>query len=420
MNRVLIIAYFYPPLQNSGTQRPLQFSKYLPQFGWNPIVLTVENPPDVSAIKCLAMDIPKDVEVFRAPLASDLLATTISYCAPQFIRERIKSSLSWRLRAAWNRPDEYASWFPTVIRKAKELHRRFNFHLVFATGFPWTSLLAGRSIAKAVGIPFIADFRDPWTADDLYRNNVNGSASSYSRKLEHSILSSCAAVVTATESLSQLFHKRLLSPIDAPIVTIENGYDPSDFFTPPPPKNGAKKRIVYTGVWKYDYGPGLLYDAIVNLKFRKAASLANLEVICAGFQPGHAAQQKIDDIVSEKGLISHSDAITLMRSADLLYLPMPSGVFRQIALPGKVFEYAASHVPILAMADANTELSRLIDRIGGAISIKPSIADIEEIVLGLCSGKSIDVTPLNHYALKHYSRIELTQMLADIFSSVTV
>ena len=43
MKKVLVITYYWPPSGGPGVQRILKFCKYLPHFGWEPIVLTVEN-----------------------------------------------------------------------------------------------------------------------------------------------------------------------------------------------------------------------------------------------------------------------------------------------------------------------------------------------------------------------------------------
>ncbi|RMD96362.1 MAG: hypothetical protein D6814_11545, partial [Calditrichaeota bacterium] len=42
MKKILLISYYFPPLGMGGTQRMASFARYLPQFGWQPVVLTVK------------------------------------------------------------------------------------------------------------------------------------------------------------------------------------------------------------------------------------------------------------------------------------------------------------------------------------------------------------------------------------------
>ena len=64
---VLIIAYHFPPTASSGTFRTLKFVKYLPQFGWNPIVLTVDSKHEPLEPMDLALlqKVPEGVRVIR-------------------------------------------------------------------------------------------------------------------------------------------------------------------------------------------------------------------------------------------------------------------------------------------------------------------------------------------------------------------
>src|SRR5438128_8228914 len=168
--RVLMVAYLFPPIANSGTQRPLKFAKYLTSCGWEPIVLTADRPPNEQIDPRLLHEVPADIRVLRVPMLNERVGDLLGRSLPvgASARSRFATGISWRLRERWQRPDLYALWRPTARRAAVRAFREIGFDVVYATGFPWTSLLIGRDVSHATGCPLVADFRDPWVADELF------------------------------------------------------------------------------------------------------------------------------------------------------------------------------------------------------------------------------------------------------------
>jgi glycosyltransferase involved in cell wall biosynthesis len=418
MKRVLFISYFFPPLANSGTQRPLKFANYLPDYGWEPIVLTVEQPPEDEAVDpTLLQEVRPGTQVVRAPMFNDVIAKAIGRAArPIADPARVSSAISWRLRLRHQMPDLYAWWRPTARKTALRIFQETGFDAIFATGFPWTSLLVARDVSKATGRPFIADFRDPWTGEDLFMPHISKRARQRQRVLERSVLDSASSVVALAELLA-LDMKSVCSPhTQDRVVTITNGFDARDLQRPasvPAPPPGTR-RIVYTGVWKDSYGLHDLYRAIATLDRVDPAAIANLEVVAAGFTPGHAATFGVERYVRELGRISHSACIGYMQTADALFLPVPVGK-RQKQTPGKLYEYAASGRPILAMAHPEGELASFLDEVGGGVVIAPDDQDtLVNTVRQLCRDGKLPAPALNPNALARYERRALTGRLASL------
>ena len=168
--RVLFIAYLFPPIANSGTQRPLKFAKYLPQFGWEPIVLTAHRVSEHRQDHGLLEDVPLDMRVVRVPMLNDRIGAVAGTLGLGVVkRKTIAEGISWRLRNRWRSPDLYALWRPTARRAAMKLYRDVGFDAIYATGFPWTSLLTGMDVSKLTGRPLVADFRDLWASEDLFK-----------------------------------------------------------------------------------------------------------------------------------------------------------------------------------------------------------------------------------------------------------
>ena len=368
MKRVLMVAYFFPPLANSGTQRPLKFSKYLPDFGWEPIVLTVDRPPDVARDLELVKEVRPGTRIVRAPMLSDVLGDAASVLCPRRARPRVAEAISWRMRERFNVPDLYALWRPTARRAALRLFREIGFDAVWATGFPWTSLLIGRDVARLTGRPFVADFRDPWTGEDLFTSGRSPGHRPRQRALEQSVLAQANAVVMLEDLTTGGFLQMPDDGRSREVVLIPNGYDQADLdaATPCEPAPPGVTRIVFTGAWKEGYGLESLYSVLQKLLQWDPEIVARLEVVAAGFEPGPAAKAGLGSLVKELGRVSHPVALGLMKTADVLFLPSAEGKRLTYHLPGKLYEYLAVNRPILATGDVNGAMARILRESGGA------------------------------------------------------
>jgi glycosyltransferase involved in cell wall biosynthesis len=421
MKRVLVIAYLFPPILNSGTQRPLKFVKYLPQFGWEPIVLTADRLDGWPLDPHLLEEIPAGVRVVRVPLLNDRIGDligTIGITATN--RRRISHAVSWRLRGWRSDPDLFTSWQPTAVRTAMSIFRETGFDAILATGYPWTSLLIGRDLSKKTLCPLIADFRDPWAADDLFSGNLPPDQKERTLLCERSVVQQASAVVSVSQTMTD--QMRLAHPgVPAErFLTIHNGFDPPDLTASPPTPRSGKLRIVFTGVWKRDYGPDGLYQVVEHLASRRPELVANLEVIAAGFEPGEAERRGLSHIIHELGQIPHAAALGLMQSADALFFTTGGGSYQRHHIPGKLFEYLGSGRPIIAVADSEGESARLMARVGGAVVVGPTQLDeLEQVIASACVTNSIPVSNRNAAVLGKFERSELTRVLAHTLDSAT-
>ena len=341
MKRVLMVAYFFPPLANSGTQRPLKFSKYLPEFGWEPIVLTVDRPPDDNRDLGLLEEIRPGTKVVRAPMLGDVIGDRVAApLYPKTVRTRVSAAISWRSRRQFQVPDLYALWRSTARRAALRVFREIGFDAVWATGFPWTSLLVGRDVARITGRPFVADFRDPWIGEDLFNTTTRARDIARHREFERSVLIQADAVVMLEDLLTDGLLEMPNDGRQREVALIPNGYDEADLnaaapFEPAPP---GVARIVFTGAWKEGYGLDRLYNVLRTLLATDPAISTRIQVVAAGFEPGPAARAGLSAIVQELGRVPHAAALGLMKTADALFLPSAEGKRLNYHLPGKLYK----------------------------------------------------------------------------------
>ena len=418
MKRVLFLAYLFPPIANSGTQRPLKFAKYLSRYGWQPTVLTAAHTDGHRIDNGLLQDIPEAVRVIRVPMLNEYVDHAISTLAlSTAVGRRVAQAASWRLQQRFRKPDLYALWRPTATRAALKLFREQPFDAVYATGFPWTSLLIGRDVSQATGCPLIADFRDPWASEDLFGPERGPHAEELAQESE--VVRHAACVVSVSTTMT----KRMVAahPDCDPekFITIHNGFDPADVVATPPQPH-QRFRIVFTGVWKDGYNPAPLYDVIDWLRRSKPELLSDVEVIAAGFTPGEAARRGLTGHITEVGVLSHHDAVSLMNSADVLFLTNGDGARQQLGLPGKMYEYLATGRPMLALTDPHGDAGRIIALVGGGIAVPPDDPGaLLEVMTTACQNKKLDAPPQNREALSAFERPNLARRLAGVLDEIT-
>lgn len=418
MKRVLFLAYLFPPIANSGTQRPLKFVKYLSQHGWQATVLTAAHADGHRVDPAMLAEIPADVRVVRVPMLNEQVRDTVRRLSGGTkLGARVAESLSWRLRERFRKPDLYALWRRPVRRAALRLLRETKFDAIFATGFPWTTLLAGMDLSKATGVPLVADFRDPWVGEDLFRSERPPAGEE--RPLERQVVEHAASVITVSPTMT----KRLVAAypeLDADkFVTIFNGFDPADLDTPSSQPH-ANFRIVFAGVWKEGYNPSPLYDVIEWLKRTTPELLAGVEVVAAGFEPGEAARRGLAQHITEVGVLSHQEAVSLMHSADVLFLTNGDGARQQLGLPGKMYEYLATGRPVLALTHPDGDAGRIIRHVGGGVAVSQDDPGVLlEVITRACRNRSLRTPPLDRDALAAFERPNLARRLALLLDEVS-
>ncbi len=416
MKRVLFLAYLFPPIANSGTQRPLKFAKYLQRHGWAPTVLTAAGVEGHPIDADLLEDIPPGVAVVRVPMAHERLSEIARGLLGHRLGGRLGGAIGWRLQRRCTTPDWYALWRPTVVRAAVNIFHSQGFDAIYATGFPWTSLVAGRDIATATGRPLIADFRDLWAGEHLFREHR--PAPQVEAALERTVVEAADAVVTASNTIMRSLMAAHPHVDEHKFVTIHNGFDADDLPPRPPRAPNHPFRIVFTGVWKDGYNPAELYASIDWLRRSEPQLLEGIEVIAAGFSPGEASRRGLSAIIKEEGVVSHRRAVELMQSADLLYLSHVDAA-RQWVVPGKLYEYLASGSPLLALTHPEHETAQLIRAVGGGAVVSPEDPGSLYQVLGdICRTRRFVVPPRQPAALAMFERRQLTAKLAAVLDRV--
>jgi len=434
-NRVLFIAYLFPPILNSGIYRSIKFVKYLPKFGWEPIVLTVDQPPDQPIEPALLQEVPQNTNIIRVPMFSWSIANSIARMCPSKWRARFVEGIEWRLRRFWRIPDVHAAWKRSAVKAALKIYKSIPFDIIFATGYPWTSFLAGKEISRLLNKPLVLDYRDPWTGGTLWNSSgknlfLRSFLRSFllekiNRSLEEGVVKQAKVLISTTEPFAkELSLFRSKNP-NLKIYTITNGYDPDDFKSIGSilKKDPFKVYIVFVGVWKNGYGPEALYRALKLLKEKNDSILAKLKVICAGFSPGQAEKFGVSDLVEELGFIPYKEALSLLKAADILYMSVPEGRFSKMCLPGKLFDYIGAEKPILISALPDSYVVNFLKKCSFVCVSKPND------IVGLIDKLKIMINNLDVFTCmaeqpimlrRKINRKNLAKKLSEIFDNLCV
>ena len=429
--RILFVAYHFPPTGGGGVQRNAKFARYLGEFGYEPVVITGSGaatgrwtPTD----ETLAGDVPGTLEVHRVE-------------GPE-----PAGSTGWRARAErllMRRRPLHAWWIDGAVELGKRFGR--DCELIYVSLEPYEASEIGMRLSQALGKPWVADLQDPWALDEM-----RVLPSRLHRRIDlarmRRALSSADAVVMNTAEAVRRVQRELPGLGQAMVVSIPNGFDAADFSAPDPARRDGRFRIVHAGYLHTDLGRRhrrtrrlrrllggdhydvdiltrshvFLIEALQQLQSSDPDLASRIELWLAG------VLSDVDREVAQgwpsvelPGYLSHAETIELIRSADLLFLPMqnlPPGT-RAGLVPGKTYEYLASGRPILAPVPEG-DARDLLEASGTAWTCDPDdVGEMTRLVRLLVggSGTSAPDRPAGAEVLARYERRLLTRDLAGVF-----
>jgi glycosyltransferase involved in cell wall biosynthesis len=397
--RVLMLAYYFPPLGGAGVQRTLKFASYLPESGWQPTVLTTRSTVYPVKDPSLARELPAAVRVIRAHEPRGAMGPA--------------AVLRW---AGWERasriaafPDAAIGWVPDAVRLSLSVVRREHPAVLFSTSAPYSSHLVALAVHRRTGIPWIADFRDEWAANPSMRDEPP-LVRRMARRLELEITRRAAAITVVGD------YFQILNPFGSPIATIPNGVDDQDLEEPTSTRLGDALTLSYVGTLygKRDAGP--VINALQRLVGRGAIDLDRLRIRVVGNDWRPLGSPPWPLPVHHTGYVSHEEALREMRSASvLLHYEDPANP----APGGKIYEYLASGRPVLCVARPDGGAAALVRAAQAGPVVAPD--DGEEIERALMSlyerwqtSGLPDQPAAREFVLQHYSRRKLARDLAAV------
>lgn len=449
MKRILIIAYYFPPMGGSGVQRPAKFAKYLKREGFEPVVLAPDAPRYHIQDSTLAAELDREgVNVIRVKGR-----TPLDLPIPAPLLRRYRSFALWlfnRITQWLFIPDNKKGWAAPALAAAEREHARQPFELVLVTGAPFSSFLAAEQLKRRYALPVVMDMRDDWL-DSVFIRYPTPLHRWLTARLERRVLRMADAIVTVNEGIAQAVRSRL-GEACPPLHVIPNGFDPEDFeglalggaTAPSPsgqpasvasaahvddseranPSQGRARQIhlLHNGLFYGLQQPDALLEGVAYLLQHQPERRGAIRLIFQGdFTRAHhekARSLAIADLVEARGTLPHRDSIRGLVEADVLWFCVGKHRDGQAHTPGKLFEYMAAGKPILGIIQAGVA-SDWLNRYGPGFTADPddpkSVArSIEKLLDALEQGM---LPPVAGDVVSQLDRSRQTRRLIEVFKS---
>jgi len=425
MKNVLFIAYYFPPMGGSGVQRSIKFAKYLNNFDFRPVVLTV-NPVYARWVKDKTSleDISRDTIIYRTPTID------LNWVFKFLWGLRLNKAVGWLLRNVLI-PDAEITWLPFAKFKLKQIIKEHKIDIAYISGGPFSSMLLGPYLKKKHKIKYVVDFRDEWT-NNLYRLDLKYPEHSITKEagLESNVLNSCSGIVYAVpQYMKKNFESKYPFMRGKLFKEITNGYDDEDYTKK---KRRINKKdnilnIVYTGTFYDRTKPLILWEALHDLSMDNLIDADNIHIDIVGkntisFVMGHYLSNKtIMNMVNFVPHVGHNEVIHFLEQADLLLIYIAPGPNSNSLLTGKIFDYMRSCKPIFAIIPPKGAAAELVRKSKtGFVCDTSDIEDVKKGVLevyNLWQNKQLITTPDKEY-ISQFERKKLTSDLADLFNQI--
>ncbi|MGH7596314.1 MAG: glycosyltransferase family 4 protein [bacterium] len=386
------MAYIFPPLARAGVHRTVRFVRYLAPLGWDMTVLTANEsyyPFNSPVDRALLQKIPDAVKVESTKIfrGVDRLLELKNRGKKQTARSKQQEANSKKQTALGGHqlanseqqkanskrrgfvqrskdfisdlmtiPDKDVNWLPHALSAALRLHRRERFEVIYSTAPPFTGHLIAYLVKKFTGLPWVADFRDPWARApwkaELMDGTLRGRAAEV---LESKFVHAADRVILNTDWAARDFAEFYGAALAPKFVVIPNGFDPDDFAEMQiPQKKNSQLVITHTGSLYRKRDPGHFFDALGRLL---ATGQINPEEIRLRFVGGIAPElyqsfqyaEALQHVLQVIPPVSHREALVYQAESDALLILQPG---TSVSVPGKIFEYIAMRKKILALTPA--------------------------------------------------------------------
>jgi glycosyltransferase involved in cell wall biosynthesis len=392
LRNVLLLTYHFPPSGAVAVYRMLGLVRYLPKYGWQPVVVAPPCVPWEPEDASLLAQVPPETPIERVPFASGFFGKIARYLAPE-------SHWPWKASSACNR----------MIRE----HRP---EAIFTTSPPGCVHLLGMRLQKRFGLPWLADFRDPWVTNlPAGRRSPRWRCAGW---LEGRVMKRATTLIANTP-LNQRGWAEAYPREAHKMVVITNGFDPDRFASPPTRRAGEKFTILHAGELYHGRDPRPLLDALRDLQSGPVPWSVNVEFLGRTTEAlfdfsSEIQSRRLESIVRLEGQVPYTDALKRMMHADILLI-VQTPEYR-VGVPAKLYEYLGAGRPILALAEPDSDIgwvlreSQMLHRIvppRDVPRIKQALVELTREVQAGCPAVP------DRDALRQFTRERMAQRTAE-------
>lgn len=433
MKKALIITYYWPPSGGAGVQRWLKFVKYLREFGWEPIVYTPENPEFPEIDESLYSDIPENLKVIKTPISEPYTAykkfigrNKQEKINAGFLSEKKRNPLLENI-SVWIRgnffiPDARSRWIKPSVKFLLKYLTGNPVDIIISTGPPHSMHIIAMKVSEYLKLPWVADFRDPWTNIDFYKDlKLTSWADSRHHNMEKKVLSKASAVISISPSMADDFNKILKRNYDI----ITNGFDWEDVNPTNLVELDRKFSISYIGTMVSTRNPIAFWKAIQSILKENKNFGDDLVIKLVG-----KVDFKVRDSVEQSGLsryveniayAPHKEVGKIQQQSQVLLLVINDTPNSGMILTGKFFEYLAARRPVLCLGPVDGDAAKILNQTNaGLISGFKDSEKMKENILTFYNQFKTGELSSGDQDIEAYSRKELTRKLAAVMNRLSV
>lgn len=427
--KVLILTYYWPPAGGAGVQRWLKFVKYLSEMGFEPHVYTTSNPEAPAFDESLLSDIPAKAIVLKKPIWEPFsifkkLTRRKGNFNAGFLVEEKKNKKNWKerlalfIRANVFVPDAKMFWIRPSVKFLQNYIQEQKIDLIISSGPPHSLHIIALRLKQKLGVKWVADFRDPWTNIDFYKELPTlKTVDNYLHKLEKKVLLKADSILVVGSQMKEEF-KEIVSEDKINIIT--NGFDSEIAQNQ---KLDLKFTIVHVGSINPDRNHESFYKALQGL-LNEVDGLKDFLLVKYIGKTDFTARENIskyqlNPYFELTTYIPYSEVSKVQQTAHLLYLPLNNTPNAKGILTGKFFEYLAAKRPILAQGPQDGDVAEIINETKSG-----SIFDFDDINLlkqEISKQFQYFINNTNTFRsenIEQYSRKKLTEKLRDILEKI--
>lgn len=425
--KILIISYYWPPSGGSGVQRWVYFAKYLKQAGYEPIVLTVDPKKatypsvddslldDIAGIQTIHTDSFEPLQIY-SKLVSGSKKEAVPFGSVDTKGKSLVKKIPAFIRGNLVLPDARKYWKRYALGEARKLIQQENIEIVITTGPPHSTHLIGLDLKKEFQLPWIADFRDPWSEifynKDLYRTKW---AKKKDRKMESAVLLEADAVLAISPHTAALLYPKMVD--STKVHCILNGFEKEKFESIEITKN-KHFTIAYVGY----LGKHHLHTPFtegLNAFCKQQEDTIQLHLAGTIEAPILADWKSIHNLnIIHEGVVPHQRAIEIMASADLLFLSIPISEYAKGNIPGKLLEYLATGKPIVLVGEDDSDAATLTKQFPNNLVLSK---ENNQKFIEFCEQVKNNALPQRKIAegLENFTRKETTNQLIQVIERIS-
>ena len=439
---IFMIAYYFPPDSSSGSFRPLFFANHLANSGSTVHVFTaktedylIDQPmdddlvaqihPNVKITRCSVLRPREALLKFRAwfSLKSQAASENKKLATP-FTPVLKRKTIYQRLKDIFTdiitTPDIHAGWIFDCIWQGRKAIAHKRPDVIYATGGPWSSLIAGALLKFNSGVPLVLDFRDPWTSNSSEKRRCFITRW-INRRLESIVIKYADGIIANTVNLQKDFLVRYEKLNPRRITTITNGFE--EYL---PPSDIAEKHpltIAHVGSLYSSRNPLPLIKAIMALIDDKTIHHSDLKIILVG--EIETAGNEIAKLLSSGTLenvveiiprVPYKEATEFIRNSDVLLLIQPDF---PLQIPRKLYDYMSARKLLLCIAERESSTGVLVRDYNLGVVCENNYIEIEQALKKLILlWKNGELSSYKNDHLNKFKNSELTVSLRTFINEI--